>query len=128
MRALLDTSCFLWFIAGSDRLSINARNFILDLNNELVLSAASLWEIAIKVSLGKLDLLQSFEELITTQIESNAINLLPIEIKHLSTFIKLPFHHRDPFDRLIIAQGVTEGIPVISGDSVFQKYNVEVIR
>jgi len=128
MRALLDTSCFLWFIAGSDRLSANARNFILDLNNELMLSAASLWEIAIKVSLGKLDLLKSFEELIPDQIQRNTIGLLPIEIEHLSTLIKLPFHHRDPFDRLIIAQGVTEGLPVISGDSVFQKYNIEVIR
>lgn len=127
MRALLDTSCFLWFIAGSDRLSINARNFIIDLNNELVLSVASLWEIAIKVSIGKLELLQPFGELIPSQLQNNRIDVLPIELKHLSTLIESPFHHSDPFDRLIISQGVTEGLPVISSDSVFKRYTVEVI-
>ena len=128
MRALLDTSCFLWFIAGSERLSIDARNFIVDSNNELLLSVASLWEIVIKVSIGKLDLFQPFGELIPTQLQNNGIVVLPIELKHLSTLIELPFHHRDPFDRLIIAQGVAEGLPVISSDTNFQKYNVEVIK
>jgi len=127
MRALLDTSSFLWFIAGSDSLSIKARDLIVDMNNDLFLSVASLWEIAIKMSIGKLKLLRSFEQIIPAQLEENFINILPIELNHLSQIIELPFHHRDPFDRLIIAQGMTEGLPVISSDASFQMYPVEVI-
>ncbi|MEW6381168.1 MAG: type II toxin-antitoxin system VapC family toxin [bacterium] len=127
MRALLDTSCFLWFIAGSDNLSINARNFIVDINNELVLSISSLWEIVIKVSIGRLELLRPFEQLIPEQLNENEIDILPIELSHLSTVMELPFHHRDPFDRLIIAQGITERLPVISNDNVFHEYPIEII-
>jgi PIN domain nuclease of toxin-antitoxin system len=127
MRALLDTSSFLWFVAGSDSLSIKARDLIVDINNDLFLSVASLWEIAIKISIGKLKLLRSFEQIIPAQLEENFINILPIELNHLSQIIELPFHHRDPFDRLIIAQGMTEGLPVISSDASFQMYPVEVI-
>jgi PIN domain nuclease of toxin-antitoxin system len=127
MRALLDTSSFLWFVAGSDSLSIKARDLIVDMNNDLFLSVASLWEIAIKMSIGKLKLLRSFEQIIPAQLEENFINILPIELNHLSQIIELPFHHRDPFDRLIIAQGMTEGLPVISSDASFQMYPVEVI-
>ena len=127
MRALLDTGAFLWFISGSDRLSINARNYITDLDNELILSVASLWEIAIKSSLGKLELLRPFDQLIPEQLEINAVDILPIELKHLSSVIKLPFHHRDPFDRLIIAQSITEDLPVISSDKAFQMYPIEAI-
>lgn len=127
MRALLDTNSFLWFISGSDRLSNNAHNFIADLSNELVLSVSSLWEIAIKISLGKLELLRPFEQLIREQLRENSIDILPIELEHLSKVIDIPFHHRDPFDRLIIAQAVTEDIPVISSDTIFKKYTVEVI-
>lgn len=127
MRTLLDTSSFLWFVAGSDSLSIKARDLIVDMNNDLFLSVASLWEIAIKMSIGKLKLLRSFEQIIPAQLEENFINILPIELNHLSQIIELPFHHRDPFDRLIIAQGMTEGLPVISSDASFQMYPVEVI-
>ena len=127
MRVLLDTSSFLWFLAGSDKLSINARNYIVDINNELILSVGSLWEIAIKLSIGKIALLQPFGQLIPEQLQKNGIKVLPIELKHLSAMIALPFHHRDPFDRLIIAQGVAEGLPVISSDSMFSKYNVEIL-
>lgn len=127
MRALLDTSVFLWFISDSDRLSINARNYIADMGNELILSVASLWEIAIKTSLGKLELLRSFDQLITTQLEENEVEVLPIELNHLSEVIKLPFHHRDPFDRIIIAQSMAEELPVITSDAAFQKYPINVI-
>ena len=127
MKALLDTSAFLWFIAGSERLSVKARNYIADFNNELILSVASLWEIAIKTSLNKLELLRPFDQLIPSQLEENAIEVLPIDLDHLSNIINLPFHHRDPFDRLIIAQGITEKIPVITSDSAFQKYPVNII-
>ena len=127
MRVLLDTSVFLWFIAGSDKLTNNARNIINDINNELVLSVASLWEIAIKASIGKITLMQPFGQLIPDQLKNNGIAVLPIELKHLSAMIELPFHHRDPFDRLIIAQGIAEGFSIISSDSHFRKYTVEVL-
>ncbi len=127
MRALRDTNAFLWFISGSDRLSSKARDFMADYNNDLVISSASLWEIAIKTSLGKLEMLSPFDQLIPAQLEKNAIDVLPIELDHLSATIKLEFHHRDPFDRLIIAQGISEQIPVITSDAAFVKYPVEVI-
>lgn len=127
MQALLDTNAFLWFIAGSDRLSSNARNYIADFENDLVISAASLWEIAIKTSLGKLELLSPFDQLIPSQLEKNAIAILSIELTHLTKTIDLEFHHRDPFDRLIIAQGITEKIPIITSDTVFAKYPVDII-
>lgn len=127
MRALLDTSAFLWFISGSDRLSVNARNYITDFQNELILSMASLWEIAIKTSLNRLELLRPFDQLIPSQLEENAVEVLPIDLNHLSNVISLPFHHRDPFDRLIIAQCMTENLPVITSDVAFQKYPVNII-
>ena len=127
MRVLLDTSSFLWFIAGSDRLSINAQNIIVDQNNDLFLSTVSLWEIAIKVSIGKLELLQSFDKLIPDQLHKNDIHTLSMELNHLSELIQLPFHHRDPFDRLIIAQSMAEAMPVISSDPAFKMYPIEII-
>lgn len=127
MRALLDTSTFLWFIAGDDRLSMRARHFMVDLDNELVLSVASLWEIAIKVSLGKLELLRLFGELMPEQLKENKIRVLDIELSHLSVMIELLFHHRDPFDRLIIAQSITAGLPLIACNGFFSKYPVELI-
>lgn len=127
MRALLDTNSFLWFISGSDRLSVNARSLIADIKNDLFLSVASLWEIAIKTSIGRLELLRPFDQLIPSQLEENDINILPIELNHLSQIIELPFHHRDPFDRLIIAQGMIEELPVISSDASFRMYPIEVI-
>lgn len=127
MRVLLDTNSFLWFISGSDRLSVDAKTFIADMQNQLVLSVASLWEIAIKVSLRKLDLLQPFGQLIPQQLEENYIAVLPLDIGHLNKVIDLPFHHRDPFDRLIIAQAIAEGIPVVTSDAVFSQYGVMLI-
>jgi len=127
MRALLDTNSFLWFISGNEKLSIKARNFIEDFENELVLSIASLWEIAIKVSIGKLQLLKHFDILIPEKIEENEIEILNLELKHFSTMMKLPFHHRDPFDRIIIAQSITENISVITSDGIFEDYLVKVI-
>ena len=89
--------------------------------------AVSLWEIAIKVSLGKLALLKPYELIIPQQIEENDIELLPIAHNHLNKIIDLPFHHRDPFDRLIIAQAMTEGIPIISPDAAFSQYPIKLI-
>lgn len=128
MRVLIDTNIFLWFIAGSDRLSDSARRTIADIENELLLSVASLWEIAIKSSLGKLELLRPFDQLIPEQLEINEIDVLPIELSHLSRIINLPLHHRDPFDRLIIAQSIVENLPIITSDAKFQQYSVQIIR
>jgi PIN domain nuclease of toxin-antitoxin system len=127
MRVLIDTNVFLWFIAGSDRLNNQAKNIMTDMNNELVLSVASLWEIAIKSSLGKLELLRPFDQLIPEQLELHEVDVLQIELTHLSRIISLPFHHRDPFDRLIIAQSITENLPIITSDTVFQQYPVQII-
>ncbi len=127
MRALLDTGAFLWFISDSDKLSAKARQYIADLNNELLLSVVSLWEIAIKTSLGKLELLRPFDQLMAGQLKQNAITILPIEVHQLSRLIDLPFHHRDPFDRLIIAQSITERLPLISSDNAFSQYPIQLI-
>lgn len=127
MRALIDTSVFLWTISGGEKLSENARRCIADLDNDLFLSIASLWEIAIKTSIGKLELLLPFNQLIPDQLEQNEISVLPIEFNHLSQIIDLPFHHRDPFDRLIIAQSPAEQMPVIAKDSAFSQYPAQLI-
>ena len=127
MRVLLDTNSFLWFIGGNNRLSPDARNIIADLDNQLFLSVASLWEIAIKISIGKLSLLQPFGQLIPQQLLESDISVMPIALNHLTRLSDLPFHHRDPFDRLIIAQAVTESLPVISSDAVFSQYPVKLI-
>ena len=124
MRLLLDSHAFLWFIMGSANLSVNARALIEDPANERLLSVASLWEIAIKTSFGKLTLSAPFDELIPAQLKLNGIDLLNIKVDHLSTLTTLPFHHRDPFDRLIIAQAIVEKLPVISLDGAFDAYGV----
>ncbi|RPI75902.1 MAG: type II toxin-antitoxin system VapC family toxin [Desulfobacteraceae bacterium] len=127
MQALLDTSSFLWFITDNEKISDNARTFLADLDNDLILSIASLWEMAIKISINKLVLMQPFAQLIPDQLQKNRIRLLPIETKHLSILLTLPFHHRDPFDRLIMSQAIAEEIPLIGSDAIFQKYNVKLI-
>lgn len=127
MRILLDSHSFLWFITGDDRLSDRAKNLITDLSNPVLISVASLWEISIKTGLGKLELSRPFEEFIPEQRALNEIDQLPIELAHLAKRIDLPLHHRDPFDRLIIAQAMVEGLPIISRDAEFQSYSIEII-
>ena len=102
MRLLLDTHAFLWFIEGNLNLSARARQLIEDENNQRFLSIASLWEISIKVSIGKLELGIPFTEFFQEQVYGNAIALLEIQAEHLDILAKLPFYHKDPFDRLII--------------------------
>lgn len=113
MRLLLDTHSFLWFIDGNASLSPTARTLIEVADNQPLLSMASLWEMAIKLSIGKLSLGQPFKALIPEQMRLNGIELLPIEIGHVVVVAKLPFHHRDPFDRLLIAQAMVEQIPIV---------------
>ena len=127
MRLLLDTHTFLWFIDGSQNLSEYARRLIEAPSNERLLSIASLWEMSIKISLGRLELPVSFTDLIEHHVQGNDIDLLAIKPEHLDVLKALPFHHRDPFDRLMIAQSVSEQIPVVSRDAAFEAYSIERI-
>jgi PIN domain nuclease of toxin-antitoxin system len=124
MRLLLDTHAFLWFVLNDPRLSPNARTAIGDPGNDVFLSPASYWEVAIKVSLGKYSLPGLFQDFMERQITVNDFEVLPITVKHASVVAALPFHHRDPFDRLLIAQAMSEQIPVASADPAFDPYPV----
>jgi len=124
LRLLLDTHAFLWFVLGDSRLNEPARQRIESLENERLLSIASVWEIAIKVSLGRLEITSPLPDLVARHVEGNAIQLLPVQVSHLDLVSRLPFVHRDPFDRLIAAQSLAEGIPLLSRDSVFDDYGV----
>jgi PIN domain nuclease of toxin-antitoxin system len=125
MNLILDTHSFLWFIMGSPRLSGNARTLIEEDAHGKRLSTASLWEMAIKLSLGRLTLAEPFGVLIPQQMRVSGIEILNIAIDHLAALTTLPFHHRDPFDRLIIAQAIVEQCPIVSVDSAFDVYPVE---
>lgn len=124
MKLLLDTHAFLWFIMGSSNLSTNARALVEEVANEKFLSVASLWEMAIKLSIGKLTLSAPLDVLIPQQLSLNGIALLNIEIAHAAMVAALPFHHRDPFDRLLIAQAMVEKTPIVSVDAAFNAYPV----
>lgn len=125
MKLLLDTHSFLWFIMGSERLSAKAKFLIEDINNQKFISIASVWEMAIKVSLGKLTLEKSFAEIIPSQIHSNGFGILDLKLEHAMKVSELPFFHRDPFDRLLIAQALTEQIAIVSLDTKFDSYQTE---
>jgi len=122
LRILLDTHTFLWFINGDPKLSGYARQHIENLENRRLLSTASLWEMAIKVSIGKLKLGLPFRELYTVHIKGNAVDVLEMTHEHLDILKTLPFHHKDPFDCLIIAQSIAENIPILSRDELFDDY------
>ena len=124
MKILLDTHAFLWFIEDSPKLSTEARSAIEDGFNEPLISVASLWEMAIKVSIGKLDLKKPFETFVPDQIELNGFDQLAISFQHIAAVAKLPFHHRDPFDRLLVAQALVEGIPLVSADDLLDAYGI----
>jgi PIN domain nuclease of toxin-antitoxin system len=124
MRLLLDTHSFLWFITGDERLSQTARELVEDSSNQPWLSIASLWEIAIKTSIGRLELARPFGELIPEQMNLNGIEALDIRVEHLAQVVQLPFHHRDPFDRLLIAQAQIEDMPIVGSDALFDAYAI----
>ncbi len=126
MKYLLDTHALLWFLDDSPQLSARARSLIEAGDSQAIVSAASLWEIAIKISTGKLSLSQPLGATFPTQLDANNITLLLITIAHLEEVARLPFHHRDPFDRPLIAQAYSESMPLISQDSAFASYDVPV--
>ena len=126
MKILLDTHAFLWFLGGNSELSKQAKTLIEDHENEIYISIASFWEIAIKNSLEKLTLDVSFAELKTETIK-NSFQILPITFEDTLQLNKLPFHHRDPFDRIIISQAKENNLMLVSCDSNFNLYDVNVL-
>ena len=125
MSYLLDTHAFLWFINDDKLLSAGAKTLIETTDETIYLSIASLWEMAIKISLGRLNMPLPFAAFISDQLHNNYITVLNISIEHLDLLTTLPFHHRDPFDRLLIAQSLSETLPIICDDTVFDKYGVQ---
>ena len=123
MKLLLDTHAALWWLADDERLGRDAARQLSDESNRVLLSAAVVWEVAIKRSLGKLD---APEDLTATLLGAGA-QPLPVTLDHAAAVEKLPWHHRDPFDRLLIAQALTEGASLISRDEPLGSYGVSVI-
>jgi PIN domain nuclease of toxin-antitoxin system len=124
VRMLLDTHAFLWFVLNDPRLSAHARSLMTDGESELLLSVASYWELAIKISLGKYALDQDFAVFMEKQVAENALSVLPITVQHAAVVAALPFHHRDPFDRLLVAQAMVERVPLLSADADLDAYPV----
>ncbi|MEO0684808.1 MAG: type II toxin-antitoxin system VapC family toxin [Cyanobacteria bacterium J06649_11] len=127
MKALLDTHAFIWWVTDDSRLSSTARGIIADESNVLFLSAASAWEIVIKVRLGKLNLPEPPETYIPSRLTMNRFESLPIQMVHALQVVNLPDFHRDPFDRIIIAQSQVEKMPIVTVDTKITRYPVDVI-
>ncbi|HEU5343272.1 MAG TPA: type II toxin-antitoxin system VapC family toxin [Ktedonobacterales bacterium] len=125
MRLLLDTHTFQWFLEDSAQLSSMAKALIEDGGNDVYISIGSLWEMAIKISLGKLSVSQPFEIFIPEQLTANDMTLLPIAVEHTVALITLPFHYRDPFGRLLIAQSLVTSMPIVGADTAFDAYGVQ---
>lgn len=126
MKLLLDTHTFIWWDSDPAKLSATALALCSDASNQLVLSVASLWEMQIKRQLGKLDLRLPLAEIVTHQQETNGVAILTIVQAHVLALEELPSHHRDPFDRLLVAQALVEGATLCSADPVLRSYPIEV--
>lgn len=124
---LLDTHVLLWWLSDAPELSPAARRALADIGNTCYLSLASCWELSIKSSLGKLRLDRPIGRFVTEQLTANGFHLLNIDLRHIAQVETLPFHHRDPFDRLLIAQALTEKLTVISADTAFAAYGIRLL-
>lgn len=127
MKFLIDTNTLLWIVTNDKKLSKTANKLYLNSENLIFVSLASIWEMAIKISLKKLSIEEPLKDFIHTQIKRNDIRILNIEPEHILLLENLPFHHRDPFDRLIISQSMNENIPLLSSDKVFDRYPIKRI-
>jgi len=127
MNVLLDTNALLWFLNDAPELSRQARTVIEDEQNVCLTSMATGWEMAIKVTLGKLQTPIPLRYLFTEELERLHFTMLPIEARHLHQLLTLPLHHRDPFDRMLIAQALSEGLAVVGSDAAFDAYGVQRI-
>jgi PIN domain nuclease of toxin-antitoxin system len=126
MKLLLDTHAFLWWITDDLHLSTKARELIADGHNALYWSAASSWEVSIKYALGRLPLPEAPEKFLPAEIEKNRIESLPIIDAHAFIAGQLPHHHRDPFDRMLVAQAQVESLTLLSNDEQLEQYDVEI--
>lgn len=126
-RLLLDTHTFLWWIDDAPELSETARQAISNADNECFISVASCWEMAIKSSLGKLSLSKPVDRFVLEQITENGFLMLNIELRHAAKVESLPFHHRDPFDRLLIGQAISDKLTLVTADRMFSHYEVPQI-
>jgi PIN domain nuclease of toxin-antitoxin system len=124
MTVLLDTHTLLWFVRDDPQLSAAARTLIEDPANDVWVSVASCWEIAIKAGIGKLQLGEPARSYLAREIAQNNFDLLGLSFEHVTAVETLPLHHRDPFDRVLVAQGVIEGVPIVSADSVLDPYPI----
>lgn len=124
MKLLLDTHAFLWFVTNDPQLSATAPALIVDPSNQLFISPASYWEVAIKVSIGKNPMTVPFETFFTTAITAYAITVLPVEVCHAAVVSTLPMHHKDPFDRMIVAQALVMGLAIVSIDPLLDPYGI----
>jgi PIN domain nuclease of toxin-antitoxin system len=125
VKLLLDTHAFLWFVTSDPQLSETALDLIAEPTNEILISPASYWEIAIKVSLGKYPLSVPFEKFFQEGIDGSDMAILPIEVRHAAVLASLPMHHKDPFDRMVVSQGIAEQIPIVSADAALDAYGVQ---
>jgi PIN domain nuclease of toxin-antitoxin system len=128
LRILVDTQCWLWIAASPAKLSLQARSLVESTEHELLLSAASAWEIAIKHALGKLTLPLPPVRYVPTRMEMLRTSPLPIDLDHALRAAGLPPHHLDPFDRVLVAQAQIENLPILTSDHIFEEYDVTVIR
>ena len=124
MNLILDTHTFLWFTSANPELSATARNLIEDAANDLFLSVASPWEIGIKFSTGKLTLGRPVNDFFERRMRETGVRLLRISLAHVARVATLPFHHRDPFDRMLVAQSLTENMAIVSADAALDAYGV----
>lgn len=127
MRYLLDTHTFLWWIIDDPRLPVPVRALIQNPENRIIFSVASAWEISIKTQLGRLVFEDDIAEFIPRQISRNGFDTLPIGLRHTLEVFHLPPLHRDPFDRLLVAQARTEGLPLLTADPLIAQYAVQVV-
>ena len=124
MRLLLDTHALIWAVDEPSRLGPVAKSHLEDPGNDLLVSAATIWELAIKVSLGKLTLTLPFEPWMSTALRDLSATVLAITVPHAAVQVALPWHHRDPFDRLLVAQAQSEVVPLVSNDLQFDAYGI----
>jgi PIN domain nuclease of toxin-antitoxin system len=127
VRVLLDTHVWLWLQSEPERLSEASLEMLIDPANELLLSAASAWEIAVKVLLGKLALPAPPADYVPRRLATSGTTALPVELRHALHVATLPRHHRDPFDRLLVAQAQVEGLPLVTADPQLAAYEVEIL-
>lgn len=127
MRYLLDTHTFLWWCSDDEQLSSDVREIIADPRTEIYLSSVSVWEIAIKAAKGRLLLPESPEKFVVSRLRSYFFQALPVQISHAACVYELPEHHADPFDRLLISQSQLESLPLLTKDTLIQKYAIETV-